>query len=327
MVSQVPLTIILGTHSVGDCVIDPETSHFDSEQDVQTLLDAYHGRGYSHLDTARDYSPNAPGASESRLGKSKAASRFSIHTKVHSANPGDHQSAKLELSISQSLIDLQTPTVETMFLHFPDRQTPFEETIKAMNAAIHQGRFKNYGLSNYSAAEVQKVLDICDQHGYTKPSVYEGHYNAIVRGGEKELFPLLRKHNMAFYAYSPAAGGLFSGHAASSGRWKIDKKKNFLGKVYTYLYRKPPVRIAVATILDVAVKHGISGHAAAIRWTAFHSTLDAENGDAIIFGVSKIDQLHQTLDALEAGPLPGDLADAIAAIYSTVEGAEPPYHL
>lgn len=128
-----------------------------------------------------------------------------------------------------------------MFLHFPDRQTPFEDTVKAMDAALKQGKFKNYGLSNYSAAEVQKVLEICEQNGYTKPSVYEGHYNAIVRGGEKELFPLLRKHNMAFYAYryvieylmgepsltlsqsiSPAAGGLFSGHKASSGRWKSD---------------------------------------------------------------------------------------------------------
>ncbi|KAK1621901.1 aflatoxin B1 aldehyde reductase member 2 [Colletotrichum phormii] len=324
MVSQVPLTVILGTHSVGDCVVDPQTSHFDSEQDVQALLDAFHSRGYRHLDTARDYSPNAPGASESRLGKSKAASRFSIHTKVHSADPGDHQSAKLELSISRSLSDLQTPTVETMFLHFPDRQTPFEETIKKMDAALQQGKFKNYGLSNYSAVEVQRVLDVCDQHGYAKPKVYEGHYNAIVRGGEKELFPLLRKHGMAFYAYSPAAGGLFSGHAASSGRWKND---NFLGKAYTYLYRKPPVRIAVATILELAAKHNIGGHAAAMRWTAFHSNLNAECGDAIIFGVSKIDQLRQTLDTLEAGPLPGDLADAIAAIYSTVEGAEPPYHL
>ncbi|EXF84531.1 aflatoxin B1 aldehyde reductase member 2 [Colletotrichum fioriniae PJ7] len=324
MAFKLPLTIILGTHSVGDSIVDPETSHFDTEQDVQALLDDFYSRGYNHLDTARDYSPNVPGASESRLGKAKGASRFTIHTKVHSADPGDHLPTKLELSIDQSLRDLQMPTVETMFLHFPDRHTPFDETIKAMDTALKQGKFKKYGLSNYSATEVQRVLDICERHGYRKPSVYEGHYNAIVRGGEKELFPLLRKHHMAFYAYSPAAGGLFSGHTASSGRWKSD---NFLGNVYTYLYRKPPVRIAAATILELATNHGIDGHAAALRWTAFHSHLDGEHGDAVIFGVSKMEQLHQTLDALEAGPLPEDLAAAIATIYSTVEGAEPPYHL
>ncbi|KAK1957253.1 Aldo/keto reductase [Colletotrichum sublineola] len=324
MASQTPVTFILGTHSVGDSKSDPGSSHFDSEHDVQALLDAYRSRGYNHLDTARDYSPSVPGASESRLGRAKAASQFLIHTKVHSAEPGDHEPAKLELSINQSLGDLQTSSVETMFLHFPDRQTPFEATAKAMSDALQQGKFQHYGLSNYSAEEVQRFIDICEQHGYTKPSVYEGHYNAIVRGGEKELFPLLRKHNMAFYAYSPAAGGLLSGHAESSGRWKAD---NFIGKVYSYFYRQPPVQIAVFTILELAEEHGISGHAAAMRWTAFHSQLDGKCGDAIIFGVSKVEQLHQTLDALEAGPLPNDLAEAITTLYAQVEGAEPPYHL
>ncbi|KAI3393134.1 hypothetical protein diail_4702 [Diaporthe ilicicola] len=324
MASQSPLKFILGTHSVGDTVKDPGTSHFDSEQDVQALLDAFHSRGYTNLDTARDYSPDVPGASESRLGRANAASRFTIHTKVHSGHPGDHEASKIELSISQSLHDLQTSGVETMFLHFPDRQTPFEETAKAMSDALNQGKSKHFGLSNYPAHEVEKILETCEQRGYAKPSVYEGHYNAIVRGGEKELFPLLRKHNMAFYAYSPAAGGLFSGNADGRGRWQSD---NYIGKVYSYFYGKPPVHAAVATVLDLAEEHGISGHAAAIRWTAFHSKLDGKYGDGIILGVSKVEQLHKTLDALEAGPLPAELAEAITDTYAIVEGAEPPYHL
>ncbi|KAI6385424.1 hypothetical protein MCOR03_011416, partial [Pyricularia oryzae] len=122
----------------------------------------------------------------------------------------------------------------------------------------------------------------------------------------------------------PAAGGLFSGHSESSGRWQSD---NFIGKVYSYLYRQPPVQIAAATILDLAESHQITGHAAALRWTAFHSRLDGGRGDAVIFGVSKIEQLDKTLDALEAGPLPQDLVEEIDALYDMLEGAEPPYHL
>ncbi len=186
---------------VGDSIKDPGIVHFDSVKDVQNLLDAFHNRGYTHIDTARDYSPNAPGASEERLGQVGAASRFTIHTKVHSGHPGDHEPSKVDLSIGQSLDALKTSAVETMFLHVPDRKTPFEDTAKAMNDAIQQGKFKKFGLSNYTAAEVQKFIEICEQKGYTKPSVYQGHYNAIVRGGEKELFPLLRKHNIAFFAY------------------------------------------------------------------------------------------------------------------------------
>ena len=164
-------------------------------------MDAFYNRGYRHLDTARDYSLNAQGASEARLGQAGAASLFTIHSKVHSGQPGDHEPAKIDLSIRQSLDALKTSTVETMFLHVPDRQTPFEDTAKAMNDAFEQGKFKKFGLSNYSAAEVQKFIEICEQNGYNKPSVYQGHYNAIVRGGEKALFPLLRKHNIAFFAY------------------------------------------------------------------------------------------------------------------------------
>ncbi|KXH56379.1 aflatoxin B1 aldehyde reductase member 2 [Colletotrichum nymphaeae SA-01] len=100
--------------------------------------------------------------------------------------------------------------------------------------------FKNYGLSNYSTAEVQKVLRIYEQN-------------------------------------SPAAGGLFSGHKASSGRWKSD---NFI--IY---------------------------------------------GDAIIFGIFRVEQLYSTLDALKTGPLREDLAAAITTFYSKVQGAELSYHL
>lgn len=318
MSSKTPVKFILGTHTVGDSTKEPLAT-FDSEKDVQDLLDIFYNRGYKHIDTARGY-----GASEVRLGQVGAASRFIIDSKVHSGEPGAHEPSKIALSIEQTLDGLKTSAVETMFLHLPDRDTPFEDTAKAMNDAFQQGKFKKFGLSNYSAAEVKKFIDICEQKGYTKPSVYQGHYNAVVRGGEKELFPLLRKHGIAFYSFSPAAGGFFSGHADTSARWNGD---NIVAKLYKELYSKPPVQASVATVRDAAEKHGITGHAAALRWTAYHSILDGKYGDAVVFSVSKIGQLPGTLDALEAGPLPADLADAITAIYATVKGAEPPYHL
>lgn len=181
---------------IGDAITAPGIVHFDIAEDVQALLDAFHSRGYREIDTARNY-----GASEERLGDAGAASRFVIHSKVHSGTSGDHEPQKIALSIGQSLDSLKTPSVETMFLHVPDRQTPFEDTVKAMHDALQKGRFKQFGLSNYSSAEVQNILDICEQKSFTKPSVFQGHYNAIVRGGEKELFPLLRKHGIAFWAY------------------------------------------------------------------------------------------------------------------------------
>lgn len=185
---------------VGDSTRDP-TASFDDANDVQALLDAFHERGYDQIDSARDYSPQAQGTSEKRLGQSGAASKFVIHTKIHSGHPGDHEAEKVALSIQESLAALQTSSVETMYLHVPDRQTPFEDTARAMNEAFIQGKFKKFGLSNYTAAEVEQFIAICEEKGYVKPSIYQGHYNPVVRGGEQELFPLLRKHNMAFWAY------------------------------------------------------------------------------------------------------------------------------
>ena len=122
-------------------------------------------------------------------------------TKVRDGSPGSHAPEKIVASIEKSLKDLNVSTVDTMMLHVPDRETPFEIVAKAMDDAFQKGQFKHFGLSNYSAAEVQKFLDICEDNGYVKPSVFEGHYNAIFRSGEKELFPLLRKHKISFYGY------------------------------------------------------------------------------------------------------------------------------
>lgn len=159
-------------------------------------MNAFYDRGYRELDTASNYI-----SSEERLGQAGAPARFIIHTKVRSGQPGDHEPFKVAQSINKSLQDLQTPSVETIFLHAPDRQTPFEDAARAMNDAFKEGKFKRFGLSNYTAAEVQRFVDICEDKGYVKPSIYEGHYNPVVRSGEKELFPILRKNNMSFFAY------------------------------------------------------------------------------------------------------------------------------
>ena len=160
------------------------------------MLNAFESRGHSQVDTARNYL-----GSEARLGAAGAPGRFTIHTKIQGMGNGTHAPAQIAESINASLQDLGVSSVETVFLHVPDRETPFEETAGAMNEAYRQGKFKRFGLSNFTAAEVKDILGVCEKHGWVKPSVYEGHYNAIVRGAEKALFPLLRENGMSFFAY------------------------------------------------------------------------------------------------------------------------------
>ena len=287
-------------------------------------MNLFSSSGYSQIDTAFDYRFGPNDGSESRLGAAGAASRFTIHTKVHSGEPGAHQATNIEKSIKQSLEELKMDSVETMFLHVPDRDTPFEESAKAMDKAYKEGKFRKFGLSNYAPEEVQKFIDICQENGYVKPSVYQGGYNPIVRAGEKHLFPILRKNGMAFFAYSPTAGGLFTGNSATATRWSTD---NQIGQVYNMIYSSPAVKASVEEVMTAAKKHGLSGHEAALRWTMFHSVLDGKYGDGVLFGYSKLDHVRQSMEAYEKGPLPKDLADALTAVHASFEGHEIAFHL
>lgn len=66
----------------------------------------------------------------------------------------------------------------------------------------------------------------------------------------------------------------------------------------------------------------MSGHAAALRWTAYHGVLDYSLGDALVLGASKMEQMRENLAILDAGPLPEALAQAVGDLYRHVADAE-----
>lgn len=78
--------------------------------------------------------------------------------------------------------------------------------------------------------------------------------------------------------------------------------------------------------LSVASKHGISGHAAALRWTAHHSKLSKTHGDSVIIGASSPQQLESNIDMIEQGPLPDDVVAALEAVHAGIDD-QIPYHL
>lgn len=79
--------------------------------------------------------------------------------------------------------------------------------------------------------------------------------------------------------------------------------------------------------LAVASKHGITGHAAALRWSAYHGVLDGSRGDSIVLGTSSVEQLEQNLESIEQGPLPDEVAAALDGVFAETAGDEILYHL
>lgn len=316
------LRIILGTASVGSSEVP--MAKINTVEDTSKFLDTFRSRGYVDIDTARAYPVGRGGTCEKLLGSKplKVGTWANINTKVSSFMPGSHRPKNIAASIEKSLGALNMEGVDTMYLHAPDRATPFKDTVAAMDSAYHAGKFEKWGLSNFSASEVQEVIQVCQNENLVMPTVYQGQYNAICRGAEEELLPILRKHDIAFHAYSPSACGFFSGmvtratSGVSGSRWDA---KSPLGAKYSLDYFHDLMFSAGEMVRQGALKHGIKGHDIGLRWIVWHSQLDAERGDGVIVGASNVKQLAENLDILEQGPLPKELVKVIEMAWDMVK--------
>lgn len=319
--------IVLGTAGFGSAK-DPQAK-FNDATSATPLLDLFRSHGHTELDTARAYPVGAGGTAEELLGRLEVGSWATVNSKVKSWIPHAHRKEGIEKSVADSLEALKVEKVHIMFLHAPDRTTPFEETCRAMDAAHREGKFERFGLSNFTAEEVDEVVAICEKEGFVKPTAYQAKYSIIARGSEEDLFPVLRKHGISFHAYSPSAAGFFSGNVtresvnSSGSRWDSE---TLLGKVYQGDYFKDEIFAAATRVKNSAEAVGLTGHGVALRWTLYHSLLRAEHGDAIIVGCSSLAQMEQNLEYIEQGPLPKNLVEEMGQVWESVKATAPSYH-
>ena len=277
------------------------------------------------IDTAALY-----GESEKILGEVEAGKKITIDTKTRggfSQTGATKESVTSEAKNSKAKLGTN---VDIFYIHAPDGNVPLEQTLEGVNEIYQSGFFKRFGLSNYKAEDVQKVYDICKAKGYPLPSVYQGNYSAVARRQEEVLFPTLRKLGMSFYAYSPLAGGFLT----KTKQQIHDRAGRFdpsdpLGKMYTTMYNKPSYLEALSIWEEIAKEEGCSRADLAYRWVKYNSPLKPEQGDAIIIGASRLDQLTQTLDSISGGPLSDKAVKRIDEVWKTIEHEAPldNYHM
>jgi len=148
------------------------------------------------IDTARLYA-----GSEVRIGNTPGHEDFIIDTKlIGGFAPG---TVKKEAIIADSLDSLERVKIkqfDILYIHSPDITIPLEEQLEGINEVYKKGIFKRFGLSNFTAEQVQEVYDLAKSKGYVLPSVFQGNYSPVARHLETLLFPTLRKLGIAFYA-------------------------------------------------------------------------------------------------------------------------------
>uniref|UniRef100_A0A8C5KZM5 NADP-dependent oxidoreductase domain-containing protein n=1 Tax=Jaculus jaculus TaxID=51337 RepID=A0A8C5KZM5_JACJA len=252
---------------------------------------AFLERGHTELDTAFMYSD---GQSESilgglGLGLGHGDCRVKIATK---ANPWDGKSLKADSLRSQletSLKRLQCPRVDLFYLHAPDHGTPVEETLHACHQLHQEGKFVELGLSNYASWEVAAICTLCKKNGWILPTVYQVRSTWCVRAsctlGSRALLIL--------------------------DFWKV--------------HHFEAIALVEKSLQATYGPSAPSMTSAALRWMYHHSKLQGAHGDAVIIGMSSLEQLQQNLAAAEEGHLEPAVVDAFDQAWHLVAHECPNY--
>ncbi|KAG2411609.1 hypothetical protein HFD88_009165 [Aspergillus terreus] len=302
---------------------------------ASSMLDVFQRHGHNEIDTARIY---GNGSSEAMLAAADWQNRSLVMaTKLYPTIGKEqmfseiytHRPEDIRRGLLSSLDALQAPKIDLFYLHGPDRTTPFEDTLREVNALHKEGRFTRFGLSNYMAWEVAAICEICKKNGWVMPSVYQGVYHVLQRSIEGELFPCLRKYSIALYAFQPLAGGFLTGrYTRDQTEFEAGSRfdpKIAQGSVHRTRYWNGVYFDALEAIHAVAEKHGLRDGEVALRWLKHHSFLREELGDAIIVGASSVKHLEANLVDLEQGPLPDEVVQVLEEVWPSVKGVAPNY--
>ena len=183
---------------------------------VHAALDA----GITVFDTADIYGKR--GGSESILGEALGFRRKDVVlvTKFGLAMDEEGQlkggSARyIATAIEASLKRLRTDWIDLYYLHRPDPTTPIEETLRALDALIAQGKVRYIGCSNMSAAQIEEAQRVSQANGLHRFIVCQDQYNLLSRQIEAEIIPAIEAHHLALVPYFPLASGMLTGKYAS----------------------------------------------------------------------------------------------------------------
>ena len=223
--------------------------------------------GINFFDCANFY---GRGWSETQLGEAIRGRRddLVITTKAHSPIgdlPNDRGSSAYHImrEVERSLSRLQTDHIDLYLLHNWDSETPLDETLRALDILVHQGKVRYIGCCNFAAWQVGKGLWTSDRLGLTPFGGIQHYYNLLDRSLEREHFPLAESEGLGVMTFSPIAVGLLIGRQRG-GR-----------PVSEEVLQSPEVAGIVRTVAEIANEMGKSPAQVAIAWVLSHSQVSA----------------------------------------------------
>ncbi len=212
------LTRRLGAEGPEVSVVGLGCNNFGGRVDLdgtRAVVDAALEAGVTLFDTADIYGNK--GGSESFLGEVLEGRRDGVvlATKF-GGDMGDGEErrgsrAYVRKAIEASLARLRTDYVDLYQYHFPQKETPLEETFGALDELVREGKARHVGHSNLSAAEVEEVDALARDNGWSRPVSAQNQYSLLRRDVEADLLPTCERLGLGVLPYFPLASGLLTG--------------------------------------------------------------------------------------------------------------------
>jgi aryl-alcohol dehydrogenase-like predicted oxidoreductase len=179
--------------------------------EVPPVVNAALESGINFFDTADSYK-----GSEERLGQALGRHRDEVIIGTKFGSPvGEHGTGGaapgyVREAVDRSLRHLDTDRIDLYQLHRPDPQTPIADTLGVLDELVRQGKVREIGCSNFSAAQLREA-DASVAPGGSRFVSVQNHYNLLNRADEQEVLPECRRLGLAYLPYFPLASGLLTG--------------------------------------------------------------------------------------------------------------------
>src|SRR6201987_1064436 len=266
----------------------------EADELIKTSIDD----GINFFDTADVYTE---GESEKILGQSLknldiGRKDVVIATKVYGrVGPGRNDvgasRGHIMDGVEASLRRLQTDHIDLYQIHGNDSVTPVEETLRALDTLVQQGKVRYIGCSNWQAWKIAKALGISEFRNLARFDKLQAFYSIAGRDLEREIVPLLESEKVGLLVFSPLAGGLLSGKFSRTNQKPADSRRTdhdypVVDKVRTWKILDVMVPIAKA--------HGCSPARLSLAWLLAKPVVTS-----VIIGAKRLDQLQDNLAAVE----------------------------
>ncbi|MGD1041241.1 MAG: aldo/keto reductase [Dehalococcoidales bacterium] len=280
--------ITLGTMIFGQQVDEAESLK---------IIDLAFEKGINSFDTADGY---AGGRSEEIVGKALKNKRHVVvlASKVASKQgPGPNDAGlsreHILQAVENSLRRLGTDYLDIYYAHHPDNTTPIEETLRAFDTLVRQGKVRYAACSNYRAGQLVRALAVSEQRNLARFDCIQTVYSLITRDIEAELLPTCADEGVGVVVYNPLAGGLLTGKHNGNQPPTADTRFG-QNPMYLERYWSPINFKAVEHLKQIAAAYNRKPAQFALAWVLGNPGIASA-----IVGASSAAQLAENLGALD----------------------------